>query len=79
MKIRANLKLVKQLDYVSELERDECYCIGCVFHATSDEKGSICERVNRFSLTCGSDMIWVIDEEQWNSFKFKNDSFKENK
>lgn len=69
MKIRANLKLVKQLDYVSELERDECYCIGCVFYATRMEKGSMCERINALHHTCGADMIYVIDEESWNNFK----------
>ena len=71
MKVRANLKLVKQLDYVSELERDECYCIGCVFYATRMEKGSMCERVNALQHTCGADMIYIIDEEQWNNFKEK--------
>ncbi len=71
MKVRANLKLVNQLDYVSELERDECYCIGCVFYATRMEEGSMCERVNSLQHTCGADMIYVIDEEQWNNFKEK--------
>lgn len=69
MKLRADLKLVKQLDYVPTEERDMSYCTGCVFYATRMEKDSMCERVNALQHTCRSDMIYVIDEEQWNSYK----------
>lgn len=71
MKLRANLKLVKQLDYVSgdfaDFSGDKCF--GCSLSATRDEVSSLCQRVNLPDLTCGSDKIWVIDEKQWNSFK----------
>lgn len=73
MKIRADLKLVKQLDYISEdfvdFSGDKCF--GCSLSATRDEVSSLCQRVNLSSLTCGSDKIWVIDEKQWSSFKGK--------
>ena len=68
MKVRANLKLVKQLDYISaEFSGDKC--VGCVFATTRDVDNSMCERVNYEKHTCGADMIYVIDEEQWNNFK----------
>ena len=73
MKIRANLKLVKQRDYISEefIDFSGDKCMGCVFYATRDVEESMCNRVNRVKLTCGADMIYVIDEEQWNSYKEK--------
>ena len=78
MKLRADLKLVKQLDYVTEKERDFSYCSGCVFYTSSRTliDGNLCERVNQHNITCGADMIWVIDEEQWNSYRRKH-SYKE--
>ena len=73
MKVRANLKLVKQLDYVSEefVDFSGDKCMGCVFATTRDVDGSMCERINAEKHTCGADMIYVIDEEQWNNFKEK--------
>ena len=73
MKIRANLKLVKQSDYISAefLDFSGDKCMGCVFATTRDVDNSLCERVNSLQHTCGADMIWVIDEEQWNSYKEK--------
>lgn len=73
MKTRLNLKLVKQLDYISEdfVDFSGDKCMGCVFATTRDVDNSMCERVNEEKHTCGADMIWVIDEEQWNNFKEK--------
>lgn len=71
MKLRTDLKLVKQLDYIDEqfvdLSGDKC--VGCVFATTRDVDNSLCERINRNSLTCGSNKIWIIDEEQWSNVK----------
>lgn len=73
MKIRADLKLVKQSDYISEefIDFSGDKCMGCVFATTRDVDNSMCERVNSEKHTCEADMIWVIDEEQWNNFKEK--------
>ena len=73
MKLRADLKLVKQLDYMPRhyVDLDGNKCLGCVFATTRDVDNSLCERVNSEKHTCGADMIWIIDEEQWNSFKVK--------
>ena len=73
MKTRLNLKLVKQLDYISEefVDFSGDKCMGCVFATTRDADGSMCERINALHHSCGADMIYVIDEEQWNNFKFK--------
>lgn len=73
MKIRADLKLVKQLDYIDEqfVDFSGDKCAGCVFATTRDADNSMCERINALRHTCGADMIYVIDEEQWNSFKEK--------
>lgn len=73
MKTRLNLKLVNQLDYISEefIDFSGDKCLGCVFATTRDVDNSLCERVNSEKHTCGADMIWIIDEEQWNSFKVK--------
>lgn len=70
MKLRADLKLVKQLDYVSPEERNFSYCIGCVFHATAYVNNNMCDRVNDAKLSCGSDMIWVLEDDKSN-FEFK--------
>lgn len=71
MKVRADVKLVKQSDYISEefIDFSGDKCMGCVFATTRDVDNSMCERVNSEKHTCGANMIWVIDEEQWNSFK----------
>lgn len=71
MKIRTDLKLVKQSDYISEefIDFSGDKCMGCVFATTRDVDNSLCERVNSLQHTCGADMIWVIDEERWNSYK----------
>ena len=73
MKTRLNLKLVNQLDYISEefVDFSGDKCMGCVLATTRDVDNSMCERINALQHTCGADMIYVIDEEQWNSFKFK--------
>ena len=73
MKVRADLKLVKQSDYISEefIDFSGDKCMGCVFATTRDVDNSLCERINSLQHTCGADMIWVIDEEQWNSFRRK--------
>lgn len=73
MKVRANLKLVSQLDYIPKhySDIDGNKCLGCVFQATMQFDNSMCDRVNSNKLTCGADMIWIIDEEQWNNFKEK--------
>lgn len=71
MKTRLNLKLVNQLDYISEefIDFSGDKCMGCVFATTRDVDNSMCERVNFEKHTCGADMIWIIDEEQWNFYK----------
>ncbi len=71
MKTRLNLKLVNQLDYISEefIDFSGDKCMGCVFATTRDVDNSLCERVNSKKHTCGADMIYVIDEEQWNFYK----------
>lgn len=73
MKLRTDLKLVKQLDYIDEkfVDFSGDKCVGCVFATTRDVDNSMCERVNSEKHTCGADMIYVIDEEQWNNFKEK--------
>lgn len=73
MKLRADLKLVKQLDYIPRhyIDLDGNKCLGCVFASTQYLDNSLCDRVNAKALTCGADMIYVIDEGQWNNFKFK--------
>ena len=73
MKLRADLKLVKQLDYLTDDERDLSYCSGCVFNATRDIDSSLCERVNNDKLTCGDDMIWVFEDDR-STFKFKENN-----
>ena len=73
MKTRLNLKLVKQLDYISEdfVDFSGDKCMGCIFATTRDVDNSMCERINSLQHTCGADMIYIIDEEQWNNFKEK--------
>ena len=73
MKTRLNLKLVNQLDYISEefVDFSGDKCMGCVFATTRDVDNSLCERINSLQHTCGADMIYVIDEDAWNNFKFK--------
>lgn len=71
MKIRVDLQLVKQLDYISDefVDFSGDKCMGCVFATTRDVDNSMWERVNSEKHTCGADMIYVIDEEMWNSYK----------
>ena len=71
MKLRADLKLVKQSHYISEefVDFSGDKCVGCLFWATKDEDNNMCERVNNVKFTCSHDKIWVIDEKQWNSFR----------
>ena len=71
LKIKTNLKLVKQLGYISEefVDFSGDKCMGCVFATTRDVDNSLCERVNSEKHTCGADMIWVIDEDMMNSYK----------
>ena len=73
MKLRADVKLVRQSEYISEefIDFSGDKCMSCVFAITRDADGSMCERVNAEKHTCGADMIYVIDEGQWNNFKFK--------
>ena len=72
MKLRADLKLVKQLDYVPKhyVDLDGNKCLGCVFAITQGLDNSLCERVNYKKLTCGADMIWVFEDDR-STFKFK--------
>ena len=69
MKLRADLKLVKQRDIVGQEEESISNCVGCVFYATRENVNSLCNRINRDKLSCGANRIWVFDEEQWNSYK----------
>ena len=71
MKLRADLKLVKQLDYIPHeyVDFSGTKCAGCVFCATKAEDNSVCERINKDELTCSYNKIWVIDEKQWNSLR----------
>ena len=73
MKLRADLRLVFQDDYIEQyqLNSNGDKCLGCVFWATRDEDNSMCERVNKERLTCLHNKIWVIDEQQLNSYKEK--------
>lgn len=66
MKLRADLKLVRQLDYMPVQQRDFSYCTGCVFQVTTVLEDSLCERVNAKGLTCSNDMIWVFEDDKTN-------------
>lgn len=70
MKLRSDLKLVKQLDHIPTQQRDFSYCTGCVFQVTTASEDSLCERVNHNGLTCGTDMIWVFEDDKSN-FRMK--------
>ena len=72
MKLRADLKLVKQLDYIPHeyVDFSGNKCIGCVFATTRDIDNSLCERVNGLRQTCGADMIWVFEDDKTN-FRMK--------
>ena len=72
MKLRADLKLVKQLDYMPRhyVDLDGNKCLGCVFAITQGLDNSLCDRVNYQKLTCGADMIWVFEDDR-STFKFK--------
>lgn len=68
MKLRADLKLVKQLDYMPKhyVDLDGNKCLGCVFATTQGLDNSLCDRVNTKALTCGADMIWVFEDDRSN-------------
>lgn len=72
MKLRADLKLVKQLDYIPKhyVDIDGNKCLGCVFSATMPIDNSLCERINSDKLTCGADKIWVFEDDKSN-FRMK--------
>lgn len=70
MKIRADLKLVKQRDIVGQEEEAVSNCVGCVFYATRESENSLCNRINRDKLSCGADMIWVFEDDKTN-FRIK--------
>lgn len=72
MKLRADLKLVKQSHYISEefVDFSGNKCMGCVFATTRDIDNSLCDRVNAKALTCGADMIWVFEDDKSN-FRMK--------
>ena len=68
MKLRADLKLVKQSHYIPKTTIDITgdKCLGCVFAATRMFDNSLCERINSNSLTCGADTIWVFEDDKSN-------------
>ena len=72
MKLRADLKLVKQLDYMPRhyVDLDGNKCLGCVFAATQYIDNSLCDRTNDAKLMCGADMIWVFEDDKTN-FRMK--------
>lgn len=68
MKLRADLKLVKQLDYIPRhyIDLDGNKCLGCVFASTQYLDNGLCDRINAKALTCGADMIWVFEDDRSN-------------
>lgn len=72
MKLRADLKLVKQLDYMPKhyIDLYGNKCIGCVFASTQYLDNSLCDRINAKALTCVADMIWVFEDGKTN-FRMK--------
>ena len=75
IKLRADLILVHQQNLIEQAEKNIDNCIGCVFYTTQspDNRSNLCKRVNSDTIRCKDDLIWVIDEGQWNSFKFKEE------
>ena len=67
MKLKADLLLVKQEDYVAEYILDHSECAGCVFYASSVKfTNSLCDRINVNKLTCENGMIYILDDSNSN-------------
>lgn len=67
MKLKADVLLVKQEDYVPEYLLGYSGCIGCIFHATSTRgDNTLCDRINLHRVTCIDGMIYILDDSNSN-------------